>query len=175
MSDTHDTTRNAGREAGEDVRRSAERLGHDARSAAEDVGRRAQDQAFRQMESAKGGIASELAGLARALRAAAGELTPGSIQERGFDQMAGGLDSAADTVRDRDLGQLADDISGMARRNPIGFLGGAALLGFAATRFAKASSRHGGTVDATVDAPSHAGATTEPATVPAEPKRPGDL
>ena len=45
-------------------------------------------------------------------------------------------------MRDKDLGEVAGDVSDFARRNPLAFLGGAALLGFAGTRIARASERH---------------------------------
>ena len=78
--------------------------------------------------------------MAKALRDASQNLRDGSPQARAFAQIADGLADAADAVRNRDVNELAGDLTGFARRNPLAFLGGAALLGFAATRFAKASS-----------------------------------
>ena len=140
MSDPNTDTRDVGREAGEDVKRSAERLEADARRAAEDIGTRARDEAWSQAERARSGVASEMSGIAGALRKAADEMRDGSPQERTFGQLAEGLADASDAVRDRDVGQLAGDLSDFARRNPVAFLGGAALAGFVATRFARASA-----------------------------------
>ena len=66
---------------------------------------------------------------------------PGSAQGRSFGKMASTLADLSDTVRDKDVGEMVDDISEYARHNPLGFLAGAALLGFAGTRLAKASRR----------------------------------
>ncbi|ETW10791.1 hypothetical protein ATO8_20394 [Roseivivax marinus] len=201
MNDPTSNLSNTGREAGDDMKRSAERLGNDARHAAEDVSARAQEEAAHQAERAKTGAASEMSGIANALRTAAREMRSGSPQERTFGQIAESLAGASDALRDRDLGELAGDVSAFARRNPIGFLGGAALAGFAATRFAQASSQPHG--DRTSDQPGNAGSTTHdeptaqaskdalaapsrtattrdsaastnPTVVPAEPKTPGD-
>ncbi|PRY22134.1 hypothetical protein CLV78_10758 [Aliiruegeria haliotis] len=65
------------------------------------------------------------------LRGAANSLREGSLQERTFGQLAASLADASDAIRDRDLGQLSKDVSSYARNNPIVFIGGAALLGFA--------------------------------------------
>ena len=63
----------------------------------------------------------------------------GSAQERTFSQIAEGLADASDAMRDKDLGEMVGAVSNFARRNPMVFLGSAALIGFAATRFARAS------------------------------------
>ncbi len=141
MSDPNSNLSETGREAGKDAKQSAERLAEDARSTAEDLGNQARDEAWSQAERARSGVASEVSGIADALRRAAGEMRSGSPQERTFGQIAEGLADMSETIQDRDVGQLAGDVSDFARRNPIAFLGGAALAGFAATRFVKASAR----------------------------------
>ena len=140
MSDSNSNIPGAGREAGNDAAQSAERLAEDVRSTAEDLGGRARDEAWSQAERARSGVAREVSGIADALRKAAEDMRSGSPQERTFGQIAESLADASDTIRDKDVGQLATEVSGFARRNPLAFLGGAALAGFAATRFAKASS-----------------------------------
>jgi hypothetical protein len=86
--------------------------------------------------------ADEVRGVASALRTAADELRDGSPQERTFSQIADGLADASDALRNKDLGEIAGSVNDFARRNPLMFLGGAALVGFAATRFAKSSADH---------------------------------
>jgi hypothetical protein len=54
---------------------------------------------------------------------------------------------------------MAGDISDYARRNPLVFLGGAALVGFALTRFAKATSEPAGY---TTSSNSMSGTTSRP-------------
>ncbi|MEB8386740.1 hypothetical protein OO012_05820 [Rhodobacteraceae bacterium KMM 6894] len=90
---------------------------------------------------AKDAAADEVKGVASALRTAADEMRRGSPQERTFSQIADGLADASDAMHDKDLGQMVGAVSDFAKRNPLVFLGSAALLGFAATRFAKASGR----------------------------------
>lgn len=92
---------------------------------------------------AKNAAAEEVKGVASALRTAADEMRSGSPQERTFSQIAEGLADASDAMRDKDLGEMVGAVTDFAKRNPMVFLGSAALIGFAATRFAKASS--GGT------------------------------
>lgn len=89
---------------------------------------------------AKDAAADEVKNVASALRTAAEEMRSGSPQERTFSQIAEGLADASDAVRDKDLGEMVGAVSEFAKRNPMVFLGSAALIGFAATRFAKASS-----------------------------------
>ena len=88
---------------------------------------------------AKDAAADEVKGVASALRTAAEEMRSGSPQERTFSQIAEGLADASDALRDKDLGEMVEAVTDFAKRNPMVFLGSAALIGFAATRFAKAS------------------------------------
>ncbi|QBF33308.1 hypothetical protein [Thalassococcus sp. S3] len=117
---------------------SAELAGQ-AKAAAQNVAQDAASAASRQAEAAKSVAAEELSGVASALRTAAEEMRSGSPQERTFGQIAEGLADASEAMRNKDLGEMVHDVSAFARRNPLLFLGGAALIGFAATRFAKAS------------------------------------
>ena len=127
-------------EAGQDIRSAAADTAQSARAMAEDAARSAQAEIQARADGAKSGVADEVSGIASALRTAAREMREGSPQERTFGQIAEGLADASESIRDKDLGEMAGDLSDFARRNPLVFLGGAALAGFAATRFAKASS-----------------------------------
>lgn len=119
--------------------KSAELAGQ-AKTAAQNVAQDAASAASHQAESAKGAAADEISSVASALRTAAEEMRSGSPQERTFGQIAEGLANASETMRNKDLGEMVEDVSAFARKNPLVFLGGAALIGFAATRFAKASA-----------------------------------
>lgn len=117
-----------------------------AASASEEVKARAQDvadtvttEASTYADKTKVAASQEVKGVASALRTAAEEMREGSPQERTFSQIAEGLADASDSMRDKDLGEMAGAVSDFAKRNPMVFLGTAALIGFAATRFAKAS------------------------------------
>lgn len=148
--DTDTDHRNAGTETLDDARRAGRRLGSEAAGAAQDTYARARSAAEGQAERGKSAAASEIENVADALRKAAGDMRHGSPQERTFGQIAESLADASEAIRDRDFGQIAGDVSDFARRNPLAFLGGAALAGFAVTRFAKSSQsvpRGGSTTD----------------------------
>lgn len=93
-------------------------------------------------DHAKSDVAGEVKGVADALRRASDELRSGSAQERTLGQISSSLADASDQIRDKDFGEMVQMASKVARDNPILFLSGAALLGFAASRFAKASRDH---------------------------------
>lgn len=101
------------------------------------------DQAMNEVRSkadgAKEGVANDVKDVAEALRRASAELRGGSAQERTLGTIASSLADVSDSIRDKDLGEIVQMISRVARENPVMFLGGAALLGFAASRYAKAS------------------------------------
>lgn len=130
----------AAREARQEASHATHRLSEDARRAAGETAERVRGEAYDRAGRAKDGVAREVSGLAEALRSAAGEAREGSFQERTFGQLADGLADASEALSGRDLNQIAGEVSGFARRNPLAFLGGAALAGFAATRFVRASS-----------------------------------
>lgn len=99
-------------------------------------------------DHAKDDVADDVKDVATALRRASEELRGGSAQERTLGTIAGGLADASESIRDKDLGQILQMVSKVGRDNPALFLGGAALLGFMASRYAKASGRHDETSDA---------------------------
>lgn len=117
-------------------------LAEQTKAAAQTAAEDAKSAAMNRADGAKHRAADEVSGVASALRTAAEEMRSGSAQERTVGQIAESLADASDAIRDKDLGTMVDDVSNFARRNPLVFLGGAALLGFAATRFAKASNKH---------------------------------
>ncbi len=117
-----------------------------ARAASDEVKSRAGDmvdtvttEAGNYATEAKVAAADGVKDVASALRTAADDMRSGSAQERTFSQIADGLADASDAMRDKDLGEIVGVINDFAKRNPLVFLGSAALIGFAATRFAKAS------------------------------------
>ena len=115
-------------------------LAQQGKSAARDMAHDAAEAASDRAGEAKSAVADEVSGVASALRTAANEMRSGSPQERTLGQIAEGLADASDAMREKDLSTMVSDVSAFARKNPLVFLGGAALIGFAATRFAKASS-----------------------------------
>ncbi len=57
-----------------------------------------------------------------------------------LSQAGEAVEDATNRLRERSIPDLMDDVSAFARRNPLLFLGGAALAGFAAARFLSASA-----------------------------------
>ncbi len=117
-------------------------LASDFRAAASHKYDEAKKQAQTMADDAKSDVADEVNDVASALRRASEELRTGSAQERTLAQIANTIADASDSIRDKDLGEIVAMISRTGRRNPVLFLGGAALLGFAASRYAKASGGH---------------------------------
>lgn len=117
----------------------ASRVQDAAAQEAQSLKERATEEARTRAEGAKQTVADEVSAVGDALRTAAGELRDGSPQAQMFGRMAEGLAEFADSVRGRSVPTLVDDLGAFARRNPGAFLGGAALLGFAAVRAARAS------------------------------------
>lgn len=150
------------------AKRAAEELRTEAGSAATDAANAARDYAARKGGQARDAAAGEVSNISSALRKAAEEAREGSAQERTFGQMAEALADISDNVRDRDMAETIDDVTHFARRNPLAFLGGAALLGFAATRFARASDPRGRT--RRTGAPARAEGAPAPAPAPARPE-----
>jgi hypothetical protein len=101
----------------------------DARSAATEKAGEAKDQA-----------ADEIARTARGLRTAADEMEGSPLQQDLLREAADGLQQIAQAVQGKSLGRMAAELSDFGRQNPVGYLGGAALVGFALARFARAST-----------------------------------
>lgn len=102
----------------------------------------AREEAAHRAEGAKSSIAAEISDVARALRSASDEMRERSTSRSAVDWVADSLDNVSDSMRNRETSQLMSDFGSFARRNPALFLGGAALVGFAISRFAKASAHH---------------------------------
>lgn len=114
-----------------------------ARAQATDLSRRAKeavaDKVRDAADAAQSQAAREMQSTADAANAAADALAPGAVQAQAAQLVADHLEDAAHRVRNLNVDQTVRDVSAFARRNPLLFLGGAALAGFAATRFLKAS------------------------------------
>ena len=98
------------------------------------------DQAHGLAGQAKDAVASQISGVATALRDAASSLASGSVAERSLGHIAKSFADASESLEGKDLGELVLSASSLAKRNPMVFIGGAVFLGFAASRFMKASS-----------------------------------
>lgn len=94
-----------------------------------------------QAEAAKETAAEHASEQAERMRDAADSFDADSFAHAATGRLADGLGEAARSIRDSDLSHVVEDVSDFARRQPLLFFGGAALLGFAAGRMLKASER----------------------------------
>jgi hypothetical protein len=107
------------------------------RSVMEAARERAAGEAHRAQETA----AQRTDETAEQVRDAGRSFDEDSFARHATDRVADQLGQAARSMRDADLGTVADDLTDFARRQPLLFFGGAAILGFAAARMLKASER----------------------------------
>jgi hypothetical protein len=101
----------------------------------------AQTEARRIAGQQKNASADRLDEVAGAVDRAARSLETGMPQMAGYaHDAAARLEDAAKTLRQRNIDDLIADIGNFARAQPVLFLGGAMLAGFALTRFLKSSA-----------------------------------
>jgi ElaB/YqjD/DUF883 family membrane-anchored ribosome-binding protein len=161
-----ETTQQGLRQAGEDLRATARQ----AREAAKEAGSTIASEAAAAAETLKQEGASLLdtaktraqdladqgkqvgaertEGIARAIHRAAESLEQDSPEfARTVHDAAGAVDNIARALRERSPGDMLRGAEDFARRQPMAFVGLAALAGFALARFAKASAEHHGRQD----------------------------
>lgn len=119
-----------------------ERLG-DVREAARSGLDEAKHAAAEKAGEVKEQAAGEIARTASGLEAAAEEMEGSPFQQDLLREAADGLKQIAHAVEGKSLGTMAADLSEFGRQNPVAYLGGAALVGFALARFARASAPTG--------------------------------
>jgi hypothetical protein len=93
-----------------------------------------------QAESARDQAVDGMENAANAAGSASDAFDPNSLQAAALDQLGAQINSVAARLRDKPLDEMTDDVAVFARNNPLLFLGGAALVGFAAARFLKAGN-----------------------------------
>lgn len=134
--------------AGDEVKRQASAIGDEVKQQAAALGEEARTQVGEMAEKAKGMageqkdlLAGQLGGVSEALQNAASELE--GRQESGAQyvrMIADGADKLTSTLRDKDVDEILAIAQDFGRKQPAAFLGVAALLGFAASRFVMASA-----------------------------------
>lgn len=95
--------------------------------------------------------AHQVAGVAQALQKVGDELqgTDQAHVGRYVSQIGGGVRDFASRMEGKDTGELARLAEDFGRRQPLAFLGMAALAGLMASRFLTASAKHGATAKPT--------------------------
>jgi ElaB/YqjD/DUF883 family membrane-anchored ribosome-binding protein len=104
----------------------------------------AMDKANSWYERGKDEALSELDGVASALHTAASELRRNTSSARSadlVDRLASGIETLSERFEQKEIRDIISDAEGYARNNPAVFFGGAAVLGFLAARFVKATGR----------------------------------
>ncbi|MEI4473891.1 hypothetical protein [Frigidibacter sp. MR17.24] len=152
MSRAGETMDDIGAEVRREARQAAGRFARGARDAAETAADEVRGGARRGGQRMLGGLAAEIADLARALDAAGAELRPGSPQQSVADGLSRRLDRTAERIEGRPVDRLVEDAGRFAASSPLLFLGGAALAGFAASRIARLAAERpedGGPLGAT--------------------------
>ncbi|MCJ8507728.1 nutrient deprivation-induced protein [Rhizobium lemnae] len=110
-------------------------------------------------DSQKGYAAERVAGLAQAMEKVGAELEQGENREVGrmARQMGESVHRFADDIKGRSMGEIAGMAEDFGRRQPLAFLGLAAMAGLAASRFVTASaSRQAGSSQTTSTGDLHA-------------------
>lgn len=114
------------------------------RGKAAEVAGMAKEKIADQYDQQKDRAMNEVEHLATALRRAGENLRDegnSSIGAAVLSRVAGHLETVGGSMEGKDLDGLVRDVERIARRNPAAFIGGAMLLGFAASRFLKSSGR----------------------------------
>lgn len=113
------------------------------RQAAEDQANAALDATTEKVTEQKDFLAGQFSGVATAFEKAGAELERGDQKAIGryVRELASSAKGIAENVRGRDLGEVASMAEDFGRKQPVAFLGLAALAGFAASRFVTASAQ----------------------------------
>jgi hypothetical protein len=122
-----------------DVLRSTAR---DAKSEVKDLAHQASEQAKHVAEQRKGTVAESISGVARALQSTATNLESEQqdLFARAAYDAATRLQGFSTSLRDKDLDGIRRDAESLARTRPALFIGGCVAIGFALSRFLKASA-----------------------------------
>jgi hypothetical protein len=104
----------------------------------------AKDQAEDVADSQKNFIAGKMSGVAIAIDKVAAELEAGDDQDIGkfARSLSSTMRTFSDGMQDRSLGEIAGMAEDFGRKQPIAFLGFAAVAGLAASRFLTASAHN---------------------------------
>ena len=96
------------------------------------------------VDEQKNRAADGLGGIADVFRTAGNELrNENETLAQYVDMASDQLRRFADTIRQRGVNDMMNDVNQFARRNPAMFIGGAFLVGFGIARFMKASADRG--------------------------------
>jgi gas vesicle protein len=172
-----------------DVRERVVDAAHEVGDRAKEAAQTARDRAEELADQGKSAGADQMKGFAQAARGAAENLEEQSPEiARYVRQAADGLEQAADTVRNKSVGDFIDMVQDFARRQPAAFFGSTVLAGFVLSRFVKSRSDRStgtgspdqtrwqrGADDAFSESPARETATTTRPDLPTMPSTIGEL
>jgi len=128
-------------ELAQDVGEKVSDVAQGAGEKASEIYRTARDRASDLAEDGKRVGADQVSGVASAINKAADDLEETSPDiARHIRTAAESVEGISSALRERSAGQLLQDLTEFARRQPAGFFGLAAVTGFAIARFAKSST-----------------------------------
>jgi uncharacterized phage infection (PIP) family protein YhgE len=137
------------REDMRDVKTKAQEVAQQAKGKAQQTAQKLKEQGKQQIETGKDTAAQTVEQVADAVSRASDELH--QQQQDGLadyaSQLAAGITRFADTLRNRSIDDLIAETQSLARRNPTAFLLGSVGVGFALSRFLKASSQRNAEID----------------------------
>jgi len=117
-------------------------LGNQARQQADKLATWGGEQVRVQLGNQKHQASQRIAPVQTALRETAHQLRKqGQNSAQYVDRATDQVERFSDYLRETDVDEIVGEVRGVARRRPALFLGGAATLGFLATRFLKSSSQ----------------------------------
>lgn len=130
----------------DEVAEEAKNIAREAQAKMAEVAGAATAQAKSFATENKGKIAQQVTAFAGALNRAAEELerSDQALVAGYAKDMADGIENMSTALRERGVDELMQNVQQFARTKPAAFLGMAALAGFAASRFAKASAHRAG-------------------------------
>lgn len=128
--------------ATEQAKQQGQELGNQARQQADKLSAWGGDQVRIQLGNQKHQASQRIAPVQTALRETAHQLRKqGQNSAQYVDRATDQVERFSDYLRETDVDEIVGEVRGIARRRSALFLGGAATLGFLATRFLKSSSQ----------------------------------
>ncbi|MCU0826839.1 MAG: hypothetical protein MUE52_05395 [Tabrizicola sp.] len=99
------------------------------------------DAAIEKADAARESLSDVGDRIAETLQRSSRDGSDDALKSRVMTTVAQGLTKASSTLRQRSVADLTDDVKTLAKRHPGAFMVAAAVAGFAAARFVRASSR----------------------------------
>lgn len=135
--DLAETARQDLDELGTELKEQVGTLKEEAASQLEDVTSKAKSLASEQKDL----LSEQVGGIVEAIEKVAGELEGSDASSAGYVRMvADGAKKLSSTIKDNDVDSILHMAQDFGREKPVAFMGAAALLGFAASRFVLASA-----------------------------------